>query len=77
MPEGATIGDYRVNCEADLPLSLSPDERDAFMKSFREGFNDEIARRAVLQEPAFVDAGEVLCAAGQKSDQRTTETGAV
>lgn len=62
MPAGATIGDYRIKCEADLPLSLSPDERGAFMKSFLEGFNEEIARRAALHEPGFVDAGEVLSA---------------
>ncbi len=62
MVDGATIDDYRIKCEADLPLSLSPDERGAFMKSFLEGFNGEIARRTALHEPGFVDAGEELCA---------------
>lgn len=76
MPAGATIGDYRTKCEADLKLSLSPDERGAFMKSFLGAFNEEIARRAALHEPGFEDAREMLSAEVPGREQQVTETNA-
>lgn len=76
MPDGATIGHYRIKCEAGLALSLSPDERVAFMKSFLGAFDEEIARRAALREPGFEDASEMLSAEVQQREQQVTETNA-
>ncbi len=61
MPAGATIGDYRIKCEADLLASFSP-EGHGLLEPFLDGFNDEVSQRAMYRMPGFEDAREVLAA---------------
>jgi len=61
LPAGATIGDYRIKCEADLLATFSP-EGHGLLNPFLDGFNDEVAQRAMYRMPGFEDAREVLSA---------------
>ncbi len=69
MPAGATIGDYRIKCEADLLASFSP-EGHGLLEPFLEGFNDEVAQRAMYRMPGFEDAREVLAAEARMYEQQ-------
>ena len=59
LPAGATIGDYRIKCEADWLATLSA-EGHGLLDAFLEGFNDEVAQCAMYRMPGFEDAREVL-----------------
>ncbi|AXW14875.1 hypothetical protein CJO96_07950 [Ralstonia solanacearum] len=72
MPAGATIGDYRIKCEADLLVSFSP-EGYGLLEPFLEGFNDEVAQLAMYRMPGFEDAREVLAAEARMYEQQAEE----
>ncbi|AXW43025.1 hypothetical protein CJO90_08145 [Ralstonia solanacearum] len=72
MPTGATIGDYRIKCEADLLATFSP-EGHGLLDSFLDGFNDEVARRAMHRMPGFEDARDVLTAEAHVYEQQQLE----
>ncbi|ARU23568.1 hypothetical protein ACNRBH_10905 [Ralstonia pseudosolanacearum] len=72
MPKGATIGDYRIKCEADLLASFSP-EGHGLLEPFLDGFNDEVAQRAMYRMPGFEDAREVLVAEARMYEQQAEE----
>nr|EUJ15025.1 hypothetical protein RSP673_07675 [Ralstonia solanacearum P673] len=69
MRAGATIGDYRIKCEADLLASFSP-EGHGLLEPFLDGFNDEVAQRAIYRMPGFEDAREVLAAEARMYEQQ-------
>ena len=72
MPAGATIGDYRIKCESDLLATLSP-EGHGLLEPFLDGFNDEVAHRAMYRMPCFEDAREVLAAEASMYEQKAEE----
>ncbi len=72
LPAGATIGDYRIKCEADLLASFSP-EGHGLLESFLDGFNDEVAHRVMHCRPGFEDAREVLAAEARMYEQKAEE----
>ncbi|CAJ0787966.1 hypothetical protein LMG18090_02192 [Ralstonia mannitolilytica] len=72
LPAGATIGDYRIKCEADLLATFSP-EGYCLLDSFLDGFNDEVARRAMHCMPGFEDARDVLTAEAHMYEQQHLE----
>ncbi|MGA3703310.1 hypothetical protein ACI2TA_08170 [Ralstonia nicotianae] len=72
MPTGATIGDYRIKCEADLLASFSP-EGHGLLEPFLDGFNDEVAQRAMYCMPGFEDAREALAAEARMYEQQAEE----
>ncbi|APF86796.1 hypothetical protein BCR16_08245 [Ralstonia solanacearum FJAT-1458] len=69
MPAGATIGDYCIKCEADLLATLSP-EGHGLLEPFLDGFNQEVAQRAMYRMPGFEDAREVLAAEARVYEQK-------
>lgn len=75
MPAGATIGDYRIKCEADLLATFSP-EGYGLLNPFFDGFNDEVARRAMHHMPGFEDAREVLAAEAHMYEQQHLDASA-
>ncbi|WP_199031683.1 hypothetical protein [Ralstonia sp. ASV6] len=72
MPAGATIGDYRVKCEADWLATLSP-EGHGLLEPFLDGFNDEVAQRAMYRMPGFEDVREVLAVEARMYEQQAEE----
>jgi hypothetical protein len=72
MPAGATIGDYRIKCEADWLAALSP-EGHGLLEPFLDGFNDEVAQRAMYRMPGFEDVREVLAAEARMYEQQAEE----
>ncbi|WP_426398372.1 hypothetical protein ACN9M1_06450 [Ralstonia sp. R-29] len=75
LPAGATIGDYRLKCEADLLATFSPEGR-GLLDPFLDGFNDEVARRATSGMSGFEDAREVLVAEARMYEQLHQEADA-
>lgn len=59
IPEGSTIGDYRVKCKADFLRGMSP-AGQGLVSAFLSGFNDTVAQYRMLGMPGFEDAREVL-----------------
>ena len=59
MPEGSTIGDYRIKCQADFLQGMSPSGH-GLLGAFLSGFNDTVAQYRMLGMPGFEDAREVL-----------------
>ncbi|EPX97870.1 hypothetical protein [Ralstonia sp. AU12-08] len=75
LPAGATIGDYRIKCEADLLATFSPDGH-GLLDPFLDGFNDEVAQRAMHRMPGFEDAREVLVAEAHMYEQQHLDASA-
>ncbi|AJW45480.1 Conserved hypothethical protein [Ralstonia mannitolilytica] len=75
LPAGATVGDYRIKCEVDLLATFSP-EGHGLLDPFLDGFNDEVARRAMRRMPGFEDAREVLAAEAHMYEQQHLEADA-
>lgn len=71
MPEGATIGDYRIKCEADWREAQLFPERT--LGAFLDGFNAEVAHCAKHRMPGFEDAREVLVAEARMYEQQAIE----
>ncbi|MDO3506051.1 hypothetical protein [Ralstonia pseudosolanacearum] len=71
MPEGATIGDYRIKCEADWREAQLFPERT--LGAFLDGFNAEVAHCAKHRMPGFEDAREVLVAEARMYEQQAEE----
>lgn len=66
LPLGSTIGDYRIKCEADF----NADDDAYLVDAFLDGFNEEVARRAMLGIPGFENAREVLLAEARMYELR-------
>ncbi|AKZ28587.1 hypothetical protein ACNRBS_03030 [Ralstonia pseudosolanacearum] len=71
MPEEATIGDYRIKCEADWREAHLFPERT--LGAFLDGFNAEVAHCAKHRVPGFEDAREVLVAEARMYEQQAEE----
>ncbi|RAA08719.1 hypothetical protein [Ralstonia pseudosolanacearum] len=72
MPAGATIGDYRIKCEADVLATFSP-EGHGLLEPFLDGFNEEVAQRAMYRIPGFEDAWEMLTVEARMYEQQAEQ----